>query len=103
MIKFRAIIIDKRKQDHANEILKIGSKEIKVTSQVKLLGGEIDKLNFEQHIHRICKLAKNQLNIFITLKCFIGFHERKVLVNSFVLSNFSYCTLIWIFASYKSY
>ena len=100
MIKFRAIIIDKRKQDHANEILKIASKEIKVTSQVKLLGGKIDKLNFEQHIHRICKFAKNQLNVFITLKCFIGFHERKVLVNNFVLSN---CTLIWIFASSKSY
>ena len=42
MIKFRAIIIDKRKQDHANEILKIGSKEIKFTSQVKLLGGKIN-------------------------------------------------------------
>ena len=28
--KFRGIIIDKRKQDHANKIFKIGSKEIKV-------------------------------------------------------------------------
>ena len=54
--KFQAIIIDKRKQDHANEIFKIGLKEIKVASQVKLLGVLIDnKLNFEQHINRICK------------------------------------------------
>ena len=30
--KFQAIIIDKRKQDHTNEIFKIGSKEIKVPS-----------------------------------------------------------------------
>ena len=35
--KFQAIIIDKRKQDHTNEIFKIGSKEIKVAPQVKLL------------------------------------------------------------------
>ena len=43
--KFQAIIIDERKQDHTNEILKL---EIKVASQVKLLGVEIDnKLNFE--------------------------------------------------------
>ena len=34
--KFQVIITDKRKQDHANKIFKIGSKEIKVASQVKL-------------------------------------------------------------------
>ena len=33
--KFKAIIIDKRKQDHTNEIFKIGPKEIKVACQVK--------------------------------------------------------------------
>ena len=38
--KFQAIIIDKRKQDHTNEIFKIASKEITVASQVKLLGIE---------------------------------------------------------------
>ena len=82
--KFQTIVIDKRKQDHTNEIFKIGSKEIKVTSQVKLLGVEIDnKLNFEQHINRICKSATNQLNAVIRLKRFLGFQERKALVNSF--------------------
>ena len=82
--KFQTIIIDKRKQDHTNEIFKIGSKEIKVTSQVKFLGVEIDnKLNFEQHINRICKSATNQLNAVIRLKRFLGFQERKALVNSF--------------------
>ena len=58
--KFPAIIIDKR--NHTNEIFKIGSKEIKVAFQVKLLGVEIDnKLNFEQHINRICKSAAKVL------------------------------------------
>ena len=52
--KFQAIIIDKRKQDHTYEIFKIGSKEIKVASQVKFLGIGIDnKLNSKQHINRI--------------------------------------------------
>ena len=100
--KFQAIIIDKRKQDHANEIFKIGSKEVKVASQVKLLGVEIDnKLNFEQ-INRICKSASNQLNALTRLKQVLGFQERKALVNSFVLSNFNYCTLVWMLASSKS-
>ena len=76
--KFQAIITDKRKQDHTNVIFKIGCKEIKVPSQVKLLGVEIDnKLNVEQHINHICKLAANQLNSLIRLKRFLGFPDRK--------------------------
>ena len=84
--KFQAIIIDKRKQDHTNEIFKIGSKEVKVASQVKLIGEDIDnKLNFELHINHICKSAANKLNARIKLKSFLGLQERKVLMNSFVL------------------
>ena len=86
--KFQVIIIDKRKRVHTNEIFKIGSKEIKDTSQVKLLGVEIDnKLNIERHINRFCKSAANQLYALIRLKRFLGFQEKKALVNSFVLSN----------------
>ena len=36
------------------------------------------------------------------LKCFLGFEERKVLINSFILSNFNYCSLVWSITSAKS-
>ena len=76
--KLQAIVIDKRKQDHINEIFKIGSKEIKVASQIKLLGVKIDnKLYFEQHINRICKLAANQLNTLIRLRRFVNSKKEK--------------------------
>ena len=76
--KLQAIIIDKRKQDHINEIFKIGSKEIKVASQIKLLGVKIDnKLYFKQHINRICKLAANQLNTLIRLRRFVNSKKEK--------------------------
>ena len=42
--KIQAIIIDKRKQDHTNEIFKIGTKEVKLASQVKVLGVEVHTL-----------------------------------------------------------
>ena len=32
----------------------------------------------------------------------MGFKEKEVLVNSFVLSNFNYCPLVWHFCSSKS-
>ena len=61
-----------------------------------------DRWGRRKHVNRICKSAANQLNALIRLKKFLGFQERKALVNSFVLSNFNYCTLVWMLASSKS-
>ena len=36
-----------------------------------------------------------RVNSLKRLKCFLGFEERKVLINSFILSSFNYCTLVW--------
>ena len=93
--KFQAIIFDKRKVNRTNWIININQKEIKAVAKVKLLGIEIyDKLNFNNHINNICKSASNQINALIRLKHLIGFQERKVLVNTFVMSNFNNCSLV---------
>ena len=98
-----AIIIDKHKGNHTNQIVNIDQKEIKAVSKVKLLGIETDdKLNFNHHINNICKSASNQLSPLIRLKHLLGFEERKVLVNTFVMSNFNYCFLVWNFSSAQS-
>ena len=74
-----------------------------MVSKVKLLGIEIDdKLNFNHHVSNICKSASNQLNPLIRLKHLLGFEERKVLVNTFVMSNFNYFSLVWNFSSAQS-
>ena len=63
--KCQARIMDMRKQEHGNIILKIGSKEIEVASQIKLLRVEIyNKLHLEQHINCICKLVVNLIETF---------------------------------------
>ena len=98
--KFQAIIFDKHKENYANRIISINQKEIKAVAKVKILGIEIrDKLNFNQHIKNNCKSASNQLNALIRLKHLLGFKEKKVLVNAFVMSNFNYCSLVWNFSS----
>ena len=61
-----------------------------------------DKLNFNLHIDKICLKSANQLNALVRLKRFLGNEERKVLINSFVLSNFNYCPLVWMLTSTKS-
>ena len=44
----------------------------------------------------------NQLNALIRLKQFLSFHAKEVLINSFVISNFNYCPLVWMFSSTQS-
>ena len=101
--KFRAIIIDKKKECNNNETLKIGDKTIKASSSVNLLGVQIDdQLNFNLYISNICRSAANQLNALIRLKRFLAFEEKKALINSYFYSNFNYCPLVWMFDNAKS-
>ena len=101
--KFQAIILDKKKTNHTQETIKIDNKAVKVKSSVKLLGVQIDaELNFNLHIANICRSAANQLNALIRLRKFLGFEEKKVLINSYFYSNFNYCPLVWMFSHAKS-
>ena len=61
-----------------------------------------EKMNFNLHIHKICLTYANQLNALVRLKRFLGNEKRKVLINSFVLSNFKYCALVWMLTNAKS-
>ena len=66
--KFRLIFLDKRRSDNTNIEVEIGNEKISSTSSVKLLGVHIDdKLNFNEHVNKICKSAGNQLNALIRL------------------------------------
>ena len=93
--KFETILLNKCKSSHFGEITNIGNEKIETLSAVKLLGIEIDdKLNFNNHINTICRSAANQLNALIRLRDFLKIEERKALIQSFALSNFTYCPLV---------
>ena len=98
--KFQAIVLNKKRSDLANTNF---NKVIKTVSSVEFLGIQIDdKLNFNLHISKICKSAANQLNALIRLKQFLSFHAKEVLINSYIISNFNYCPLVWMFSSPQS-
>ena len=101
--KFQAILLNKSKSTHVKATMNIRDKKIESLSAVKLLGIEINnKLNFNNHINTICRSAANQLNALIRLRRFLGIAERKALIQSFVLSHFNYCPLLWMLPSVKS-
>ena len=101
--KLKSIVIHKNSQTSKPKQFSIGNNVVEVASLVKLLGIYIDdQLNFNLHISNICRSAFKQLSALVRLKCFLGFEESKVLINSFILSNFNYCPLIWSISSAKS-
>lgn len=69
--KFQSIIIDKKKWNHANKIIKIDEKQIEVSSTVKRLAVQTDnKLSFNLYITKRCRAAANQSNVLVRLKKF---------------------------------
>ena len=82
----------------------INGKKIKSEETVELLGVALDyKFDIDPHISNLCKKAATQLNILKRLKKFIGFQEKKVLVQSLVDSNFSHSPLVWYFHPLNHY
>ena len=100
--KSQVIVLNKR-SDLTNTNFKVDNQVIKLVSSVELPGIQIDdKLNFNLHISKIFKSATNQLNALIRLKQFLSFHAKEVLINSYIISNFNYCPLVWMFSSTQS-
>ena len=59
-------ILDKKKNNHAQEMIKIDQKFVKVKSSVKPLGIQVDaELNLNLHMTNICGFAVNQFKALI--------------------------------------
>jgi hypothetical protein len=97
--KFKAIIIQKDRKDTSGIKLNINNTEILSEKEVTLLGIEIDnRLSFDGYLSKICKQASNILNALKRQSKFIvSMENRTLMANSYVLSYFNYCPLVWHF------
>ena len=67
-------------------------------TEVTVLGVAIDdKLCFSQHISICCKKAARQLNALARISKHLNINSRRAIYNSFIMSNFNYCPLVWHF------
>ena len=99
--KSQSVILDKKKSNLTNIPLNIDSQTVKSVPSVELSGIHFnDKLNL--HFRNICRSAANQLNSLIRLKSYLNFNLKRVLINSYIISNINYCPLVWIFSTAKS-
>ena len=82
--------------------MKVGDTYVTNSKCEKLLGIKIDnKLSFEPHVDSLCRKASQKLNALSRIVSSITFEQRKIILNSFIISQFSYCPLIWMFHSRK--
>ena len=77
-----------------NHILRSIIRQIKLK---KLLG-----INIDSNISDLYKNTPIQLKALNRLRAYIGIKEMEILMNSFIYSNFNYCSLLQLFSSCKS-
>ena len=76
--------------NHEDDVIKIGNEEI-----TGVLGVTIDnKLNFKEHITKICKKANQKLHVLVK---YLDTEKLKIIMKTFVESQFNYCPLVWMF------
>ena len=78
----------------------INGENIKSCKQVKLLGVTIDsKLTFIKHINNICCTASKRTKALLRIRKFLSLNQARCLLESYILSSFRYCPLIWMFGA----
>ena len=83
-----------------NEIVNvhIGEAQIEESDEEKLLGIDLDKkLSFKKHVRTLCKKASQKLHALTRISVYMEPDKLKLLMKTFVMSQFSYCPLIWMF------
>ena len=97
--KFQCLTIKPRNidSDKQTKALQIENEIITNTSQIKLLGVEIDdKLNFTSHISNICiKASPQKVGGLLRLRNLIPCKAKLIIYKSSILPHLAYCHLVW--------
>ena len=54
------------------------------------------KLTFDDHISDICKKAGKKISTLVRVTPYMGIAKKRILINTFFTSQFSYCPLVWM-------
>ena len=83
--------------------VKIEDFSIKNSTEEKLLGVKFDfNLSFESHVTSFCKKASQKLQALARISHYMDLNKGRNLMKAFIISQFSYCPLIWMFHSRNS-
>ena len=78
--------------------IKVGEQIIWESQLEKLLGVKIDKkIKFDEHVTKLCREASGKVTALGRLINIVQMKRKKILMDSFVESQFSHCRLVWMF------
>ena len=82
---------------NGNVAIRIENFQIEATKREKLIGTQFDnKLAFDYHLSKTCKKVSKKLYALGRVTPYMNLSRRKILMNSFFNSQFSYFSLIWM-------
>ena len=71
---------------------------IESSNSVKLLGIFVDKqLNFNEHVSKLIKKGNQKLHALARVSKYLNQDKLRILMKSFIESQFNYCPLVWMF------
>ena len=83
-----------------NVSVNIGNENITCSSSVDLLGIKIDdKLNFNEHVSKLCKKGNQKLHALARISKYLSKDKLKLIMKTFITSQFNYAPLTWMFHS----
>ena len=100
--KFQLIFLGKniRSCDHT---IYIDNMTLKGSSAINVLGVELDEdLNFHTHVEFVCSETAKQINAMSRINNYLDNKSRKFIYNSFIVSNFNYCSTVWMFTNRRN-
>ena len=91
-------------KDTRNETCIFKGLVMKNSKEQKMLEVTIDnKLTFESHIKNLCKKASQKTGASSRLSNHLNDSQKRLVLNSIVKPQFSYCPLAWMFCSRTSH
>ena len=80
----------------------IGNEAVSNSKYEKFLEVKVDhELYFNEHVSSFCKKANQKLNALSRIASCMTFDQRRLMLNVFITSHFSYCLIAWMFDSWK--
>ena len=94
--KFQGVIMSRR--GSVSLELSIHDNTIHTSNHIKILDITLDdKLNFNTHVNNICTRAAWQVNALKIISKCLNEESRLLIYKTFIVANFSYCPVVWMF------
>ena len=85
-------------KENTNLSVIIEGHEIYNEAHVKLLGVIIDnELKSNRHVTILCNKAGQKLNALSRIFQYMSMRQRRLIMKTFIQSQFGYCPLVWMF------